>query len=64
VRGALADGAVLIDEDSEYLRATDVDASGQHDPPSIEAANRVPSEVPFSGPPFGILKCPHKGDEN
>src|SRR5205807_10598657 len=52
VRGALADGAVLLDEDGEYLRATDVDASGQHDPPSIEAADRVPSEVPLPGPPW------------
>ncbi|TMK54109.1 MAG: GAF domain-containing protein [Actinobacteria bacterium] len=58
MRGALADGAVLIDEDSEYLRATDVDASGQHDPPSIEAANRVPSEVPFHGPHSGSSSVP------
>ena len=61
--GAPADGAVLVDEDGEDLRATDVNASGQHDPPSIEAVNRFPDRLPC-GVLFGILKCPHKGDEN
>jgi hypothetical protein len=52
-RRALPDGAVLIDEDSEYLRATDIHPSGQHDPPSIEAVDSVPGRV-LSGFPAGF----------
>src|SRR5258708_35744649 len=43
MRGAPANGAVLVDEDGDHLRPTDVDARGQHDPPSIEGEFRPPS---------------------